>query len=130
MFGAPRGIRTRNRQIRSLVLCVDLVGSSRIWPAQVGRVVDLDGSRRLPSDRLDDQTDDQVPSDQNRIALAWSVGPGGRIRRRGTPVTICAPDLVLMCLANAATAATCSESADRHSPFGAGAWQMREHQGP
>jgi hypothetical protein len=28
--GAPRGIRTPNRQIRSLVLCVDLVGSRRI----------------------------------------------------------------------------------------------------
>jgi hypothetical protein len=29
-FGAPRGIRTPNRQIRSLVLCVGLVGSRRI----------------------------------------------------------------------------------------------------
>jgi WD40 repeat protein len=38
---APRGIRTPNRQIRSLVLYVDLVGSRRIWPAHVGRVVDL-----------------------------------------------------------------------------------------
>ena len=28
--GAPRGIRTPNRQIRRLVLCVGLVGSSRI----------------------------------------------------------------------------------------------------
>jgi hypothetical protein len=27
VFGAPRGIRTPNRQIRSLVLSVDLVGS-------------------------------------------------------------------------------------------------------
>jgi len=27
---APRGIRTPNRQIRSLVLCVDLAGSRRI----------------------------------------------------------------------------------------------------
>jgi hypothetical protein len=49
-----------NRQIRSLVLYVDLVGSRRIWPAHVGWVVDPDGSRRVPSDRLDDQPDDQA----------------------------------------------------------------------
>jgi hypothetical protein len=51
-----------NRQIRSLVLCVDLVGSRRIWAAHVARLVDLVGSSTVPSDRLDDQTDDQVPS--------------------------------------------------------------------
>jgi hypothetical protein len=49
--GAPRGIRTPNRQIRSLVLSVDLVGSRRIWPAQVGgavgRVGSTDGSSRI-----------------------------------------------------------------------------------
>ena len=49
-----------NRQIRSVVLCVDLVGSRRIWPAHIGRVVGPDGSRRILSDRLDDQTDDQA----------------------------------------------------------------------
>jgi hypothetical protein len=49
-----------NRQIRSLLLYVGLVGSSRIWAAHVGGVVDLDRSRRVPSDRLDDQTDDQA----------------------------------------------------------------------
>jgi hypothetical protein len=37
------------------VLSVDLVGSRRIWPAHVGWVVYPDGSRRIPSDRLDDQ---------------------------------------------------------------------------
>jgi hypothetical protein len=47
-----------NRQIRSLVLSVDLVGSRRIWPAHVGGVVDLVGYRRNQSDRLDDQADD------------------------------------------------------------------------
>ena len=36
-----------NHQMRSLVLWDDLVGSSRIWPAHVGRVVDPDGSRRI-----------------------------------------------------------------------------------
>jgi hypothetical protein len=61
LWCAPRGIRTPNRQIRSLVLCVDLVGSRRIWPAHVGGLVDPDGSRRIPSDRLDDQPDDQAP---------------------------------------------------------------------
>jgi hypothetical protein len=59
-FGAPRGIRTPNRQIRSLVLCVDLVGSRPIWPAHVGGPVGPDGSRRIPSDRLDDHRDGQA----------------------------------------------------------------------
>jgi hypothetical protein len=58
--------RPADRQIRSLVLCVDLVGSRRIWPAHVECLVDLVGSRRISSDRLDDQTDDQVPSAENR----------------------------------------------------------------
>jgi hypothetical protein len=36
-FGARReGFETPNRQIRSLVLCVGLVGSRWIWPAHVG----------------------------------------------------------------------------------------------
>jgi hypothetical protein len=60
---ASTGLRARgpqaHRQIRSLVLCVDLVGSRRIWPAQVGEAVDRVGSRRVLSDRLDDQRDDQ-----------------------------------------------------------------------
>jgi hypothetical protein len=47
-------------QIRSLVLCVDLVGSRRIWAAHVGCLVGPDGSRRIQKDRLDDQTDDQA----------------------------------------------------------------------
>jgi hypothetical protein len=54
------GFDRHNRQIRSLVLCVDLVGSRPIWPAHVDSLVDLVGSRRIPSDRLDDQTDDQA----------------------------------------------------------------------
>jgi hypothetical protein len=33
---APRGIRTPNRQIGSLVLCVDLIGSRRIEKDAVG----------------------------------------------------------------------------------------------
>ena len=48
--GAPRGIRTPNRQIRSLVVCVGLVGSRPIWAAHVGCLVDPDGpdgSRRI-----------------------------------------------------------------------------------
>src|SRR5918993_3731768 len=67
-FGAPRGIRTPNRQIRSLVLYVNLVGSRRNWPAHVGRVVDPDGSSRVPLDRVDDQPDDQA-----RLAPAISL---------------------------------------------------------
>jgi hypothetical protein len=34
------------------VLYVRLVGSRRIWPAHVGGLVDLDGSRPVESDRL------------------------------------------------------------------------------
>jgi NAD(P)-dependent dehydrogenase (short-subunit alcohol dehydrogenase family) len=45
---------------RQGVRVVALVGSRRIWPAHVGGLVDLDGSRPVLSDRLDDQTDDQV----------------------------------------------------------------------
>ena len=52
--------RPADRQIRSLMLYVDLVGSRRIWPAHVGWPVDPDGSRPVPSDRLDDQQDDQA----------------------------------------------------------------------
>ncbi len=50
----PEDVISR-RQIRSLVLSVGLVGSRRIWAAQVGCLVDPVGSRRVPSDRLDDQ---------------------------------------------------------------------------
>src|SRR5918996_5902803 len=66
---APRGIRTPNRQIRSLVLCVDLVGSRPIWPAHVECLVDPDGSRPVPSDRLDDQRDDQATEASPRVPL-------------------------------------------------------------
>ena len=53
-----------DRQIRRLMLRVDLVGSRRTWPAHVGCVVGPDGSRRVPSDRLDDQTEDQAAGQQ------------------------------------------------------------------
>jgi hypothetical protein len=57
----PRSNATgRDHQLRSLVLCVDLVGSRRIWPGHVGGAVDLVGSRTVLSDRLDDQADDQA----------------------------------------------------------------------
>jgi hypothetical protein len=86
---APRGIRTPNIQIRSLVLCVDLVGSRRIWPAHVGGLVDPDGSRRNPSDRLDDQPDDQASqaaSDpgptEHELSSVASSGPGQLTFRR------------------------------------------------
>jgi hypothetical protein len=51
-----------NRQIRSLVLCVDLVGSRRILAAHVGCLVGPDGSRRIQTDRLHDHRDDQARS--------------------------------------------------------------------
>jgi hypothetical protein len=71
-----------DRQIRSLVLYVGLDGPRRIWPAHVGRVVDPDGTRPVPSDHLDDQTDDQARDDEP--APLGCGGPGaGRFRRRG-----------------------------------------------
>jgi hypothetical protein len=45
---ATHAHRVNDRQIRSLVLYVDLVGSRRIWPAHVGRLVDPVGSRPVP----------------------------------------------------------------------------------
>jgi hypothetical protein len=42
-----RPARPPDRQIRRLVITVDLVGSRHIWPAQVGCLVDPDGSRRI-----------------------------------------------------------------------------------
>jgi hypothetical protein len=53
--GRYRPARPPDRQIRSLVLRVDLDGSRRKWPAHVGCLVDPEGSRTIPSDRLDDQ---------------------------------------------------------------------------
>jgi hypothetical protein len=42
---------------RSVAWCSASIwsGSRLIWPAQVGGLVGPDGSRRVPSDRLDDQ---------------------------------------------------------------------------
>jgi hypothetical protein len=75
--GAPRGIRTPNRQIRSLVLYVGLVGSGPIWAAHVACLVDLVGSKPVPSDRLDDQPDDQATAVRSLPAGALR-GPGNR----------------------------------------------------
>jgi hypothetical protein len=52
------------------MLGVDLVGSSRIWPAHVDRIVGPDGSRRMQKDRLDDHLDDQGASDTESDAKA------------------------------------------------------------
>jgi hypothetical protein len=43
---------------------VDLDGSGRIWPAQVGGLVGPDGFRRMQKDRLDDHRDNQSASDR------------------------------------------------------------------
>jgi hypothetical protein len=57
------------------MLGVDLDGSRPIEPAHVGCLVGPDGSRRIQKDRLDDQTDDQEPSD--RIDAKASKGVPG-----------------------------------------------------
>jgi hypothetical protein len=79
-WGVVRAGRDSNphRQIRRLP-CVDLVGFGRIWPAQVGCVVDLVGARPVPSDRLDDQRDDQA-------RLGQSKTPGASLSRRSAMV--------------------------------------------
>src|SRR5215211_8911341 len=97
--------RLSARQIRSLVLYVGLVGFRRIWPAHVGCLVGPDGSRRIPSDRLDDQTDDQAratrrPRSLRRRQGLWSghqtfhlVAPGGTATRAPEPSAIIGPIL-------------------------------------
>jgi hypothetical protein len=58
------GFEPLDLPIASRMLDVDLDGSRRIWPAQVECLVAPDGSRWLQNDRLDDQRNDQVPSDR------------------------------------------------------------------
>jgi hypothetical protein len=60
--------------ITSRMLGVDLDGSRRIEPARVGWVGGPDGSRRIQTDRLDDQMDDQGPSDRNRMPKQAASG--------------------------------------------------------
>jgi hypothetical protein len=86
--GAPRGIRTPNRQICSLVLCVDLVGSRRMWPAHVGCVVDPDGSRRVQSDRLDDQGMIKRPERRAPRPAGPPTGPILTMDRRASAVLL------------------------------------------
>jgi hypothetical protein len=56
------------------MLRIGLDGSRRIEPAHVGWPVGPDGSRRIQTDRLDDQMDDQGASDRNRMARQASPG--------------------------------------------------------
>jgi hypothetical protein len=72
--------------IPGLELCVDLVGSRRIWPARLGRVVGPDGLRRIASDRPDNQAEFgsiklRACASRRSWATAWAavpaiVGPG------------------------------------------------------
>jgi hypothetical protein len=57
---------------------VDLVGSRRIWPAQVGCLVDLVGSRPIQKDRLDDHSDDQGHPTEDRMARRATLVVGYR----------------------------------------------------
>ena len=61
-----------NRQIRSLVLGVGLVGSGWIWRAQVACLVDPDGSRRVPVGPAGDQA---VPAAGGSVAGRPHPGP-------------------------------------------------------
>jgi HIRAN domain len=65
-------------QLTSRMLGIDLDGSRRIEPAHVGCLVGPEGSRRTPTDRVDDHRDDQGASDTRSDAKqAW--------RRPGSP---------------------------------------------
>jgi hypothetical protein len=55
------------------MLGVDLDGSRRIEPAHVGWPVGPDGSRRIQTDRLDDQMDNQGASDTESDGKASNV---------------------------------------------------------
>jgi hypothetical protein len=90
----PGGTRVRRSgcqaHIRRLVLCVGLVGSRRICAGQVGCLVDPDGSRRLQSDRLDDQPDDQARQQLNKSdPPARAFGVPGDQEARLPQFTLC-----------------------------------------
>jgi hypothetical protein len=65
---------------------VGLVGSRRIWPAHVGRVVGPDGSRRIQKDRLDDHRDDQVASDKESDDTSIDASSTAHSPSRPVPV--------------------------------------------
>src|SRR5215211_5195787 len=68
------------------MLRVDLDGSRRIEPAHVGGLVGPDGSRRIQTDRLDDQMDDQGASDKESDAASIDASPTGHSPSRPVPV--------------------------------------------
>jgi hypothetical protein len=63
-----RNTQTLDLPITRRTLGVNLDGPRRIQPAHVGCLVGPDGSRRVQTDRLDDQMNDQGASDKNRMA--------------------------------------------------------------
>jgi hypothetical protein len=70
--------RDLNLPFTRRMLGVDLVGSRRIWPAQVGCLVDLVGSRPIQKDRLDDHSDDQGHPTEDRMARRATLVVGYR----------------------------------------------------
>jgi single stranded DNA-binding protein len=63
-----RNTQTLDLPITRRTLAINLDGPRRIQPAHVGCLVGPDGSRRVQTDRLDDQMNDQGASDKNRMA--------------------------------------------------------------
>jgi hypothetical protein len=59
-YGPYRNARALDLPITSRMLGIYLDGSRRIEPAHVGCLVGPDGSKRVLSNRLDDQTDDHI----------------------------------------------------------------------
>jgi hypothetical protein len=91
---AQPGTSSHDLSITRQMLGVELDGSRRICPAHVRCLVDLVGSRRLQSDRLDDHRDDQGAFDSlsdGTIANAglrycWGLlGPGSSAPGRPWP---------------------------------------------
>jgi Single-strand binding protein family len=64
----PQHTQTLDLPITRRTLGVNLDGPRRIQPAHVGCLVGPDGSRRIQTDRLDDQMNDQGAYDKNRMA--------------------------------------------------------------
>src|ERR671912_392442 len=63
------------------MLGVDLVGSRRIWPAQVGWLVGLDGSRRIQTDRVDDHGASDRKPDGKASSFREASGTPDRVNR-------------------------------------------------
>ena len=87
-LGARGRIRTDDLPITRRMLGVDLDGSRRIEPAHVGWPVGPDGSKRIQTDRLDDQTMIAHPTENRMPRRAW-VDALSLVGASGEPRPVC-----------------------------------------